>query len=179
MKWGSVIIAAVVAAVLFAGGCIFRPQPFKGVISYRHEKVYIGLNPDRYYRVGELPAGWEPIKTRARAIVFYNDEHSSTIATDAWCGNTIGDRPLESLGGELLGALADRDVQEEVPFMLDGRGALRQRAIGELDGVPIVLDIVVIKKNGCVFDLYAIMPPDEVEAVERDFELFYLGFRYE
>ena len=171
------VVVSIIAALLVEGGCAFGPTRFKGVMSYRSGRVY--LKHDRYYRVGKLPRGWRRMKTKARAISFYNRDLKSSISTDAFCGASVGDRPLDSLGGEVISALDERKVVEEVPFTLDGRGALRQRAEGNLDGVSVVLDLVVIKKSGCVFDMYAIMPPEFVDEVAEPFETFFRAFHYE
>ena len=171
----------IICCFLFAlaTGCVFGRQPFRGVVSYRDGRVFLSLNhPKKFYRVGKLPEGWNLLKTPARAITFFNDDTSSSISTDAFCGRSVGGQGLSSLGGEVISALDDRKVVEEVPFMLDGRAAVRQRVEGKFNGVPIVLDLIVVRKDNCVFDMYAIMPPDSVSATEGDFETFYLGFRY-
>jgi len=166
--------------LLLVAGCVFGRQPFRGVVSYRDGRVFLSLNqPKKFYLVGELPEGWSRMKTPARAITFYDDDTGSSISTDAFCGRSIGDRSLSSLGGEVISALDDREVVEEVPFTLDGRSAVRQRVEGKFNGVPIVLDLVVVRKDDCAFDMYAIMPPDSVSSVEDDFKIFYLGFHYE
>ena len=162
-----------------ATGCVFGRQPFRGVVSYRDGRVFLSLNqPKKFYRVGKLPGGWKRLKTPARAITFFDSGTGSSISTDAFCGRSVGDQALSALGGEVISALDDRKVTEEVPFTLDGRAAVRQRVEGKFNGVPIVLDLVVVRKDDCVFDMYAIMPPDSVSATEGDFETFYLGFHY-
>lgn len=174
--------AVVCLALTLSTGCIFKQQPFKGVVGYDRGKVY--LTPNRYYgpgifyRVGRLPEGWVPIRTGARTITFYNDVYRSSISTDAWCGRSIGDRSLVSLTGDIVTALEHRSFSEEKNFMLDGRGALRQMVMGKVDGVPTTVDFVVVRKGGCVFDFYLVAsgePP--VEATE-DFEAFFGGFRF-
>ncbi len=168
-----------VSFLVFLPGCIFGPQPFRGVISYRQGKVYIALHPDRFYRVGELPQGWKQLRTKARAIIFYNEELKASIATDAFCGDSVPDASLDSLGGQIISALDNRTVTSEHQFMLAGRGALRQLVEGTMDGVEVHLNLVIVRKDNCVFDLYAIMPRQVRELVEEDFDLFVDGFRYE
>ena len=62
---------------------------------------------------------------------------------------------------------------------LSGRGALRQTVEGSLDGVPVVLDLVVVRKDGCVFDFYSVSPPGADPRVATDFEAFFGEFSYE
>lgn len=177
MRGKSLLALSIVTALLLAAGCILGPSKFRGVMSYRHGRVYI--KHDRFYRVGLLPEGWERMKVRSRTISFYNPAFKSSISTDAYCGGGVSDKRLEVLGGEIVSALQDRYVVSETNFDLDGRGALRQVAHGTLDGVPVVVDLVVVRKNECVFDLYAVTPPDVDPEARQAFEEFFGGFHYE
>ena len=42
---------------------------------------------------------------------------------------------------------------------MDGREALRTVARAKLDGVPRELELVVLKKDGCVYDFALVAPP--------------------
>ena len=169
------IVLIALAALLF--GCIFKQQPYRGVMSYRHDKVYLHKND--YYTVGVLSAGWARMKTHARTISFYNGPYRSSITTDAICDRSEANRTLSSLAGGMAGALESRAVVEEREFMLDGRGALLRRLTGKIDGVATELDLVVTRKNECVFDFYLVAPKDADDAAHVDFETFYDGFRYD
>ncbi|MFH0799297.1 MAG: hypothetical protein V2A66_03850 [Pseudomonadota bacterium] len=172
-----IIAAAFLSASIFAAGCVLGPSSHKGVIGYRPGVVFLKHN--QTYRVGILPDGWERTHPPVRTISFYNPSLRSSIATDAYCGKSVGERRLETLGGEIISAFDDRHMQSETKFDLDGRGALRQRVSGKEDGVPVVVDLVIVKKDGCVFDMYAVMPPDADPAATADFEAFYGEFHYE
>jgi len=176
-------IVVLLAAAAIISGCLFKGQPFKGVVSYKDGKVY--LKPGRYYselhpyyRVGELPRGWDRLSTRARTISWYNESYLCSISTDAYCGRSVDNRSLDSLGGELITALSDRKFTEERKFMLGEREAMRQRVEGTLEGVASRVDLVVVRKDGCVFDFYLVSqgapPPEAIE----DFESFFGGFDY-
>lgn len=174
-KFITFCVLAVLAAVAVSG-CIFKPTKLKGVISYRDGRVY--LNKGDYYRVGILPEEWVRMSTRAKTISFYSDRALSSISTDAFCGRSVSNRKLSALAGDATSALEDRNVTEEKEFMLDGRGALRRTITGKQDGISLVVDLVVIKKDGCVFDIYSVSPPDKALQVKSDFETFFGGFHY-
>lgn len=177
MRWGETkIFALAVIIAWLAGGCIFGATSYKGVMSYRDGRVYI--RHDNFYRVGKLPEGWERMRSGARVISFYNDSLKSSVSTDAFCGRAVGDRRLDALGGEILSALDERTVISEKTIDLDGRGASRQVANGKLDGVPVQVDLVVAKKNGCTFDFYAVTPRGADPRVTEMFEQFFGGFSY-
>ena len=175
---GRILLAlAALAAGVLAAGCVFGPTTYKGVIGYRDGRVF--LRHDSTYGVGSLPEGWQRMGTRARTVSFYNASLRSSISTDAFCGRGIGDRKIDALGGEVASALENRVILSETPFELDGRGALRQRVRGSLDGVEVLVDLVVVRKGGCVFDFYAVTPPEGVAQTAADFESFFGAFRYE
>lgn len=174
---GAIFIAlACLAAYLCAAGCVFGTGSHKGVIGYREGRVF--LRHDSTYSVGSLPKGWERMQTRARAISFYSQEYRSSISTDAFCGRGVSNRKLDALGGEIASALENRTLIEEKPFMLGERGALRQRISGFQDGVEVELDLVVVRKDGCVFDFYSVAPPGASPQVAADFEAFFGAFQY-
>ena len=175
---GKIAINIVLACLLtLQAGCLFKPQKYKGVISYRHQKVYLAKH--QYYEVGLLPEGWERISTRARAISFYNADARSSISTDAICSRSVQDRPMASLASDIATALEGRTISDEREFMLDGRGALRQRVTGKVDGVPTAVDMVVVRKGACVFDFYVVSPAEADAAVTGAFEAFFTAFHYE
>lgn len=175
---GKIIISMVVVCLLaLQAGCIFKPQKYKGVISYRHQKVYLAKH--QYYEVGPLPEGWERISTRARAISFYNADARSSISTDAICSRSVQERPLASMASDIASALEGRSISDQREFMLDGRGALRQRVVGKVDGVPTAVDMVLVRKGGCVFDFYDVSPAQADAAVTEAFETFFMAFHYE
>ncbi len=177
MRGRIAIAAGLVCLLALQAGCLFKPQKSKGVISYRHQKVYLAKY--QYYQVGELPEGWERISTRARAISFYSADARSSISTDAICSRSVQDRPLASLASDIATALEGRRISGEREFMLDGRGALRQRVVGKVDGVPTAVDMVVTRKGGCVFDFYVVSPAEADAAVTGAFETFFQAFHYE
>jgi hypothetical protein len=174
----SAILAGLVCATsvgLFVS-CVFGPSKAIGVMSYRNGKVFL-QNKD-FYRVGTLPNGWQRMKSRARTISFYNEGYKSSITTDAFCGKSFSDRPLDTLAGELTSVLSDRTTVSTKDMTLSDRGAKRFLVVGKMDGVPLQMDIVVVKKNACNFDFVAVMSPDAPIEVKSDFENFFNGFRY-
>lgn len=128
--------------------------------------------------MGQLPDGWVRMKVSRRAISFYNESYKASISTDAFCGRSFSDRPLDALAGELSAVLAERETKWTEEMMLDGRGALRVFVEGKMDGVPVNMDIVVVKKDECNFDFVAVRPPNASQDVTFDFEGFFKAFQY-
>lgn len=178
MKWGNLkIFGLLLSATVIFSACIFKPSKFKGVMSYRNGRVF--LKHDNFYRVGVLPGGWNRMSTKVRAISFYNASYDSSISTDALCGGGVSDRSLETLTGSIVSALENRKITKITKFELDGRGALRESVEGTIDGVPVDVDMVVTRKDWCVFDFYSVSPKNLSDSVKNDFELFFGAFHYE
>jgi hypothetical protein len=176
-KLGVVLILFILGALFQSASCIFGPNRYYGVMSHRGNRVFIRHN--RWYRVGKLPEGWDSLKVKVRAAAWYNPDYRSTISTEVLCEASAGDRPISVVAGEVASALDKRTTIGTEKFTLDERGALRQHVTGVIDGVPMEMDIVVLKKNNCAFDMVAISPPDQMSGVKPIFEDFFNGFHYE
>lgn len=121
-----------------------------------------------------LPPPWRPVRTGARAAWRHAD--GGTIAANATCGDA-DDVPLDVLTNHLLFGIEDKRERGRLPLQLAGRAGLRTRLDGTLDGVRVALDLVVLKKDGCTFDLMLIAPPGTRR--EPDFDRFVASFEPE
>lgn len=113
------------------------------------------------YRV-EAPQGWELLSFAGNDLA-WGGPRGEVIAVNAECEGH-GDPSLAVLTNHLLIGFENRRVIEREPFELSGRGALRSRVQAELDGVPVELEFVVLKKDGCVYDLSYLAHPSRFEA---------------
>ncbi len=134
--------------------------------AYRHGRLD--------YRVGALPAEWQPIRFRGANLAFRH-RSGGTITASGYCPGG-DDVPLEVLTNHLLFGIKTRSELGSTLFMLDGRQALRTHLLGELDGVPIELDLVVLKKDGCTYDLQLVGVSHQFELRQPAFEAFAHGF---
>lgn len=131
------------------------------------------------YGVGDLSTGWKRGNVSPyKVLVFYNDEYKSSIETDAFCGRSFDDASLRVLTSHLHAGISDKKTKSESPMMLDGREALRSVVEGKVDGIAVIIDSVVIKKDNCLFDFVLISNPTKVSSAVVDFEKFFGGFRY-
>ena len=168
--WG----AAVVFALLLSG-CLSSRQAIS-IIGYRNQHVY--LKKDLSYKVGSLPDTWDYLSSRAKAVVFYNAGLRSSISTDAFCGSAFEDAPLHVLTSQIIAGQNDQQVTKTEEFMLDERGARRTILNAKTDGVPLKLDVVVMKKNNCTIDFVYVSPPENYAQGVADFENFFGGFKF-
>jgi hypothetical protein len=66
----------------------------------------------------------------------------------------------------------ERSIETQATIPFDGREAMRTTLDAKLDGVPMRYDIYVMKKDGCVYDLVYVAPPEPFVAGEPAFERF-------
>ncbi len=145
------------------------------VVDYKPGRV---ITKKGYYDVGPLSADWYRIKLGIAAINFRNDALGSTISTDAFCDQAFDDAPLNALTSHLFAGLQDIKIEKQTPFTMADRGALRTSLKATLDGVPVRIETVVLKKDWCLFDFYLVGPPEKFAAALPDFENFFQGFQF-
>ena len=128
------------------------------------------------FRVPPPPPTWERIDVSYGSLAFRDRAHGATVAVNGRCGRDAGDVPLVALTQHLFLMFTDRTVvkQEVVPF--DGREAMHTVLTAKLDGVPKQFEVWVMKKDGCVYDLYYIAPPERYALGQAAFDRFVHGF---
>jgi len=144
---------------------------FDGV-EYRDDRVA--------FRLGPVPHGSRQIHATDALVAFENDHAGATIAVSARCSLGRDDIPLRALVSHLFLQLTDRKVIAEREFQLDGRGALEVEQNASLDGVSRHFIVVVVKKDGCVYDLWHIDrggDSPELAAAREQFRAMVAGFR--
>lgn len=128
------------------------------------------------FRVPPRPASWQLLPAQGTALAFRDDAAGATIAVNGRCGKDAEDVPLPSLTQHLFLMFTEREISQEELVPFDGREALHTVMKAKLDGVPKQFDVWVLKKDGCVYDLYFIAPPERFEAAVPAFRTFVSGF---
>jgi hypothetical protein len=130
---------------------------------------------DLAFRVGPIPASWREVDADGALIAFRDDPRAATVALNGRCGLDGDDVPLEALTHHLFLHFTDLTLLKQQRFELAGRAALRSELTGALDGVRMHYVVVVLKKNGCVYD-FMLVNGDGQRADEEAFERFVGGF---
>lgn len=130
------------------------------------------------FRVGPLPSDWVRRPFGYKAILFVHRTKRSSIGVDAFCKRSFDDAPLEVLTRQLFYDLTDQHTLAQREVQLDGRQALRTTLSGRLDGAPVMLDVVVLKMNECLFDFFYVSSPGQYADDVAQFESFTSGFKY-
>lgn len=126
------------------------------------------------YRVGPLDGGWKRAEVDDNDLAFYRDG-VGTISVNATC-DEYEDVPHAALVNHLLFGTTHRQFRTEEMVSLDGRGAYHALVSAELDGVVMLIDVYVIKKDGCVYDLSLIASESTHPTALTTFQAFVAGF---
>jgi hypothetical protein len=131
------------------------------------------------YRVAAPPEGeWRPVAFAENDLAWASRRSGHLVAVNATCRDH-GDPSLEVLTGHLLIGFQERALVERQPLTLDGRAALKSRYTVSLDGVPAEVEVVVLKKNGCVHDFTYVAPRGARAAHQAAFDALVAGFTQE
>jgi hypothetical protein len=123
------------------------------------------------FRLQRLPPTWRHIEISDTALAFRDDENAATVAINGRCGKDAEDVPLQSLTQHLFLQFTERHLEDQELFPLDGREALRTEMVAKLDGVQKHFHVVVLKKDGCVFDFMQIANRHQDKTEFLDFVL--------
>lgn len=131
------------------------------------------------YRVAAPDASaWQPVSFSDNDVAWSARRSGHMLAMNAVCKGQE-DAPLDVLTRHLLFGFTEKERLERLEVSLDGRQALRTTWRASLDGVPVEMELVVLKKDGCVHDLTYVSPPGERGAHQAEFEALVRGFHQE
>jgi len=159
---------AILVLWALAGGC--------GHAELRHG--VFSKPPNVRYRIGELPAPWRRVSLKDNDIAWTLPGDGHSIAVNSTCQG-YEDAPLPVLTRHLSVGFTDPQLLEQQTATLDGREALRSHYRAKLDGVPIELLVVVMKKNSCVYDFMYVSPDGHFDEKSGDFERMIQQFKSE
>lgn len=129
------------------------------------------------YRVAEPRTPWRVVAFEDNDLAWASPS-GHVLAINATCTGHE-DPQLEVLTNHLVFGFTEREWQSKTKMQLDGRDALRSKVKAKLDGVPVSLELVVLKKNGCVHDISYVSPLGREAQHQAEFEALVAGFKQE
>jgi hypothetical protein len=126
------------------------------------------------YRLGPLGPAWQRHDSQAD-LAFFEPQLDAMIMVNTECP-AAHDPPLNVAANTLLIGFTDRQVVDEGPVQLAGREGLHRHLRAKLDGQLLVVDVFVLKKDGCLYDLVYVSPPATAARGRVEFERFVAGF---
>jgi hypothetical protein len=108
--------------------------------------------------------------------VWRNPRTGNNISYLTQCGDKA-DPDLESIRSELALGLSDYRVISSSRFDYNSREALRSTIAGKVDGIDTKMDVVVFKKNGCIYTLTLVGLAPRLQEDVGAFDKFISGFQ--
>jgi len=135
--------------------------------------------PGVSYRIGVPPeSDWRQVGFAENDLAWVHQTTGHVISTNATCDGH-GDAPLEVLTQHLLFGFTERDLKEQKLEKLDGRESLHSRYLAKIDGVEADIEVIVLKKNGCVHDFSYVAPLGHADMFQATFDSLLAGFAQE
>jgi hypothetical protein len=126
------------------------------------------------YRIGELSADWERLDLDDNDLAFHSPG-KGTIGVNASCGD-YDDVPPQALMNHLFFGTSARRYLVDEEVTLDGRGARHVLLQADLDGAPIEVEVFLVVRSGCVYDLSEVRRQGPSEPLRQEFARFVAGF---
>ena len=126
------------------------------------------------YRVGKLAPDFVPVSVGDNDLAWHH-RGLGTIAINSTC-TEYDDVPSLALLNQLLFGTTQRVYRVDETITLDGRAAYHVIVDMQLDGVPLSLNVYLLKKDGCVYDLSYIASRAASERGRPPFEAFVGSF---
>lgn len=130
---------------------------------------------DVVFQVGRLGDGWRRVEVSGSDLAFHSRNVGGVIAVNGDCDRD-NDPPLRQLLMQLLIGFTEREFLTEELMSLDGREAMHSIVRAKIDGVPMMLDLYVLKKDECLYDFSYVAPPRDFLQARAEFEAFVRGF---
>ncbi len=145
-----------------------------GITGYHQGRV---RTTNGSFHVGRLPVTWKGPERSLNHLLYKNPSLEATLVVDALCGRKFDDAPLPILARNLFRGLDHAEHGKAKHFLLDGRAALQLDGRGSIDGVPLRMRVVVMKKDFCLYDLMYLAPPRYFDAGLADFMRYVYDLR--
>jgi hypothetical protein len=129
------------------------------------------------FRVSLPREGWEVMDAERADLALRDLRSPARMAVVVSCPG-VEEGPLQALSRHLLFGLREIRVVREEAILLDGVTGLETRVQGRFEGSPIGVRTVVIKRQGCLYDLFYVAPPEVFETRMIDFDLFLRGWQF-
>lgn len=140
-------------------------------------------NPAVWTRLTDKQQGGDMKNPEATATeipdaAYQSSKSAAVISINSSCrtGET-SEVDLKALANQLTYGLSNISQRSERNLTLQGTKALQTTVQGKLNQNEIALRTVVLRKNGCIYDLLYMAPPARFAENEPDFERFVASLR--
>lgn len=154
MNWRAPLMLMVLLACACAGPSLKSGVYDDGVVHYK----VAGPGPE-----------WSTVDIEGANAAWFNDESAAALLVNSHCEG-VQDAPLEALTKHLTIGMTDREVVKVRRFEVSRREALETEMNARMDGVERRLIILVVKKDGCVYDIVLDSHPSTIDRSRPGYE---------
>ena len=105
------------------------------------------------YNIVSPGAAWKPLRLQTADLSWMQPTTGSTLLVNSNCKG-VKDVPLNSLTQHLLIGMTEKKIIAQETIAFSGRDALETEISAKIDGVAQRMKVLVMKKDGCVYDLF-------------------------
>ncbi len=143
----------------------------------RWKPAWRGQYKEATYRVGMPGPDWRPHAEKNSQVAWRHRDRPAIIQVRSQC-QEHGDSSLEQFTDHLRIDFSEWKVSQQRFITVVDREALRTTVDAKLDGAPVKMELVVLKKSGCLFDLSYIALPSVYASELAAFEQVVEGFTF-
>ncbi len=145
---------------------------------YRHWTPRWKVNHEATFSFGLPPREWRPATQKGAQVLWVHESVPALIHLQSQC-EMHGDSSLEAFTDHLRIDFRAWEVVSQQMETIAGRDAVHSVVMAEIDGgAATQLELVVLKKNGRLFDMQYIAPPSYFERGRPAFHQVVAGFQF-
>lgn len=129
------------------------------------------------YKVAIPEDSWDILKVSNEDVTLWNGKYKAMLAIISNRSDGA-ELPLEVLNNHLLLGISNKAALSRDETSVDGVKALHTILMAELDGNPLKIYVVVLKKDETVFNIVYWADPDHYDNGIGDFESLLKSFRF-
>jgi len=148
---------------LLLGSCVSVQLPGGKVTPAKGVEYTDPSSPFKDFKASNADKAWISEKT------------GNTISYLSECGGS-NEPSLQQIESDSLSAITDVTVDSH-ELMFNGRAARQSVSRGKIDGVPVKMELLVFKKNGCNYTLSYGGVEKQFETEQKYFEKFKENFK--
>lgn len=134
------------------------------------------LDSENRYQIRLPAAPWISISLDGAALAFRQPALQAAIALNAECPSSEpGELPW--VARHLFFGLREKRIQRRERVSLQGAEGVRTWLVAELDGAPVAVEGVTLRRGGCLYDFMYVAPPATFARGQSDFQTFVESWR--
>lgn len=128
-------------------------------------------DPQNGFQVRLPPSAWLPTPLNGAALSFGSPELGAAMGLQVEC-RTAEPGEIPWVARHLFFGLEEKRIQEREAVRLHDASGVRTRLRARLDGAPVEVEGVTIRRAGCLYDFMYAAPPTAFPKGRPDFEAF-------